>query len=368
MNNIDKEKIIFILGNLKQSEKTSILMQRIQDMNDIEFEQFCEENKIHTMSDALNHLNSIIQFSPFNNVVTLSELDNNHAFFHFTNIEHIDSIAHNGINAKIGDRSEGLEKDAMFFFAEGYENELNLCDVWAKWIMHRTYGEKNQFGVYNDVDEVKRSKLINEWRESFLNRDYKNDTEKKEFIFSLMYEGMLERTSLSLNLKEGVDFSRDAIDVKKREAFDRLKDGDKSNFKFLEVMYEKHSDLTSNTVDGWNMQSLPNRSVLPSNISQIVSNDGYTDMLHVIIDMHQDYKKNMNSKPEYFDLLNEFVEYASKRLIIEQEKNKKGKNGYEDCMQDDGVKVSTTQKATRVVKEAALDRDENNREENDIGE
>ena len=41
--------------------------------------------------------------------------------------------------------------------------------------------------------------------------------------------------------------------------------------------------------------------------------------------MHQDYKKNMNSKLEYFDLLNEFVEYASKRLIIEQEKNKKVK-------------------------------------------
>ena len=40
-----------------------------------------------------------------------------------------------------------------------------------------------------------------------------------------------------------------------------------------------------------------------------------------------------------------------------------GKFGLEDCMQDDGVKVSTTQKATRVVKEAALDRDENNREE-----
>ena len=69
----------------------------------------------------------------------------------------------------------------------------------------------------------------------------------------------------------------------------------------------------------------------------------------------------MNSKLEYFDLLNEFVEYASKRLIIEQEKNKKGKNGYEDCMQDDEIKMSTTQMAIRVVKEAALDRDENSR-------
>ena len=132
-------------------------------------------------------------------------------------------------------------------------------------------------------------------------------------------------------------------------------------------MYEKHSDLTSSTVDGWNMQSLPNRSVLPSNISQIVSNDGYTDMLHVIIDMHQYYIRNMKSKSESFYLLNEFIEYASKRLIIEQEKTK-SKNGYEDCMQDDGVKVRTTQKATRVVKEAALNRDENSREENDIGE
>ena len=115
------------------------------------------------------------------------------------------------------------------------------------------------------------------------------------------------------------------------------------------------------------MQSLPYRSVLPSNISQIVSNDGYTDMLHVIIDMYQYHTKNMNSKSESFDLLNEFIEYASKRLIIEQEKTK-GKNGYEDCMQDDGVKVSTTQKATRVVKEAVLDRNENSIEEKDIGE
>ena len=51
MNNIDREKIIFILGNLKQSEKTSILMQRIQDMNDIEFEKFCEENDCSMFSE-----------------------------------------------------------------------------------------------------------------------------------------------------------------------------------------------------------------------------------------------------------------------------------------------------------------------------
>lgn len=69
------------MGNLKQSKKSSILMQRIQNMNDMEFEQFCEENKIYTMSDALNFLNGIIQFSSFDNVVALSELDNKHAFF-----------------------------------------------------------------------------------------------------------------------------------------------------------------------------------------------------------------------------------------------------------------------------------------------
>lgn len=75
----------------------------------------------------------------------------------------------------------------------------------------------------------------------------------------------------------------------------------------------------------------------------------------------------MNSKSESFDLLNEFIEYASKRLIIEQEKTK-GKNGYEDCMQDDKVKMSTEQTATRVVKDAILVKDENSKDENNIGD
>ena len=57
-----------------------------------------------------------------------------------------------------------------------------------------------------------------------------------------------------------------------------------------------------------------------------------------------------SNKRRYFSL-------CEKRSI----KKQKSKNGYEDFMQDDEVKVSTTQKATRVVKEAALDRDENSR-------
>lgn len=176
---------------MKQSEKSSILMQRIQNMNDMEFEQFCEENKIYTMSDALNFLNGIIQISSFDNVVALSELDNKHAFFHFTNIVHIDSIKKNGINARIGERSEGLEKDAMFFFTEGYENELSLCDVWAKWIMHRTYGEKNQFGYYASEDECLSSQ--SSWYKEFLNKEYLNDEEKKKYVFELVMSGMKER-------------------------------------------------------------------------------------------------------------------------------------------------------------------------------
>ena len=46
-----------------------------------------------------------------------------------------------------------------------------------------------------------------------------------------------------------------------------------------------------------------------------------------------------------------------------------GKSGLNDCMQDDRIKTSTTQMATRVVKAAALGRDENSREEeNNIGD
>lgn len=45
------------------------------------------------------------------------------------------------------------------------------------------------------------------------------------------------------------------------------------------------------------------------------------------------------------------------------------KNGLEDCMQDDGVRMSTEQMATRTINDTVLGKDENNREEeNNIGE
>lgn len=46
-----------------------------------------------------------------------------------------------------------------------------------------------------------------------------------------------------------------------------------------------------------------------------------------------------------------------------------GKSGLDDCMQDDRIKTSTTQMATRAVKAVVLGRDENSREEeNNIGD
>lgn len=78
----------------------------------------------------------------------------------------------------------------MFFFTEGYENELSLCDVWAKWIMNRTYGEKNQFGYYASEDECLSSQ--SSWYKEFLNKEYLNDEEKKKYVFELVMSGMKE--------------------------------------------------------------------------------------------------------------------------------------------------------------------------------
>lgn len=71
-------------------------------------------------------------------------------------------------------------------------------------------------------------------------------------------------------------------------------------------------------------------------------------------------------KNELKDLTQICIQYG---IQINQKDEIEGKNALDDCMEDDRLRISIEQTATRFVKTAVQGRDENNREEeNNIGE
>lgn len=63
-----------------------------------------------------------------------------------------------------------------------------------------------------------------------------------------------------------------------------------------------------------------------------------------------------------------FMKLLGKEKVNLISPESKGKNALEDCMEDYRLRISTEQIATRIVKNAVKGRDENSREENNIGE
>mgnify|MGYP004474615617 CR=1 FL=1 len=84
-------------------------------------------------------------------------------------------------------------------------------------------------------------------------------------------------------------------------------------------------------------------------------------------DEYKDYSSVLAiQKEEITDLIEICNEYG---IDIKDKNEKKGKNALDDCMEDDRLRISTEQIATRFVKTAVQGRGENSREEvNNLGE
>lgn len=88
---------------------------------------------------------------------------------------------------------------------------------------------------------------------------------------------------------------------------------------------------------------------------------------HSVNDEYKEYSSVLSiQEDEITDLMEICNEYG---INIEDKSEEKGKNALEDCMEDDRLRISTEQVATRIVKTAVQGRDENSREEeNNIGD
>ena len=321
---ISKEDVLNIIYKInidKETTDVQSFIEMIKTKNNEEFQELLNESNINTLEDVEQFIIAKFKNSPLPQIA-LNNLDLEHTFFHFSNKIAFDSIAHNGLISQIGDRANGVESKELMFFSEGAKNVLRLCNTWIKWIMHRTYGEKNQFGYYASQDECLSSQ--SSWCKEFLNKEYLNDEEKKKYVFELVMSGMKERIYFALELKEGQDFSYFDIDYNKQSALNDKLQGNIKPYLFEKEMYSDYSNVDVATMDKWNMHTLlQTEKIEPCKITQIIDSKGQTDMLSIVFELYEKYK----GQDLACDILDDFIEYAKIRELANQANQSQEKQG-----------------------------------------
>jgi len=86
------------------------------------------------------------------------------AYYHYTNINNLDSILNNGLIPAIGDNAVGIEKSEKIFFTIGTTNSLVLMESWLRWLIAKSLsdmpGEKLDKPVYKLATNLLKIKML----------------------------------------------------------------------------------------------------------------------------------------------------------------------------------------------------------------
>lgn len=312
---ITKQDVILLLNSMKNKINQNVINQyinKIITLDDESFNQELNSNNISTMEDVKAMFKDRLSKAK----CKLGDLDVENSYFHFTDETNLEYIKENGLISNIGKHSVDIDKKSSIFFSYGMIPTLQGADTWIKWVMHRMYGEKNQFAVYNGLDENSKKLKQHEWREEFLNRDYLKDNIRKEKSFELLYSSLKKKTFLTLDLKPDIDFSFDDVDYNKKESLDKKENGDSISYLYMKEMYGEYSDIDSTVMDKWNMHTYFGAEVDPERIMQVTDSKGRTDMLHILMEM---YDKCKSYKDFQVDILEDFISYARQKEISKEE-------------------------------------------------
>lgn len=315
-----------------------------------------EENKIKQMlaekESEFQHSMETVKASANSNiplqikkvdVSTLSYDELDKMFFHYTWDFNLDGINNEGLKAGIGKNSEGIDYNPSIFFSEGIEGVLQTWDVWLKWRLNRLNNPMWQGKTEEEVKQIhnlfKTGRATKEqyqqydaWTKEYLSGEYKNDTAALQYLYEYQYLELMHSVYLSFNLQEGIDFTHDQVDHKKETNLANKNNPNSTSYGFFKVMYGDYSDYESNKVDKWNMQTIPGKEIViaPSNLSQLMTNNGKTDVYHLLESFYNAYKKNVPlERQTKFDLLDGFMEYIRKKE--KEQVQEKKQNGFENA-------------------------------------
>ena len=232
------------------------------------------------------------------------------------------SIDEKGIKSVIGRNSDGIDKLPAIYFSYGIEGVLETWDVWLRWRADQLYNPRWQEQGKNVSDGMATEQEKKEyyyrkelWDEEFASGEYRDDKEKMDFLFEFQIDEMSASNYYLLDLKEGKDFYFDEIDAKKEKSY--MQDRNSINYRKFKEMYGSYSNIESQIVDKWNMNTPLGKSVtiLPEKIRQLCLHNGRSDCLSIILFL---YDKYMEITPQEqrveFNMLDSFIEYIKEKI------------------------------------------------------
>lgn len=227
--------------------------------------------------------------------VNLCDLDLDRAYFHFTKTIDLARIEKNNLTPEISASLAMVDSSRRLYFSTGVNGMLKYHDVYLKWMMNNTYGEKNLRKKYDD--DVFKTKMY-EWTKEFLSNEYKNDEYKKNTVFTKYYHDMLECTYLVINVSNACDYNKDEYDeVKVKYNLDK----DSTDYLIMKKIYGDYSDFDSKVMESWNMSTFRRRYVMTKDIRVVklgVLDANVVDILKYVYDNYKDTK---------YDLLDDFM-------------------------------------------------------------
>ena len=144
----------------------------------------------------------------------IENVDVKYAFFHYTNIENLESIDKNGLVPKIGNNATGIELTEKIFFAIGDKGVFAIMDSWIRWLIAKRLtdlpGEKADIPFYRFCTFIMRLPIIHYIIAIIVNIVVWLEFRFKPFklkSFKIMKSILDNSVILTLNLKEEEDFS-----------------------------------------------------------------------------------------------------------------------------------------------------------------
>ena len=132
------------------------------------------------------------------------------------------------------------------------------------------------------------------------------DIEKKSKLFEYFYNYLKERTYLTLDITDGIEYDSNDLDENK---VDIKTNSNYITKEFAKIMYCEFSDIDNPIMDEWNMHTKTGIGVDKEKIKQVATNDGRTDMLSIVLYLYDKYKDIPHSK----FLLDDFIKYAKSK-------------------------------------------------------
>ncbi len=233
----------------------------------------------------------------------IQNIDTRFSFFHYTNINNIESIDKNGLISKIGENASGIEATEKIFFAIGIKGVLSIYDSWIRWLIAKRLtdlpGKKADLPFYRFCTFIMRLPVIHYFIAFVVNTIVRLEFRFKPFkikSFKIMKEILDHSCFLILDLEEGVDFSYQDIDEVKKQKFDK---------RLLKMVYAKQNKMSSKKMDYWNMHTFSNVVVPPDKIQLIKLNDSYR-CIDILLWMIEHTKLDLKVLAPY---LYEFLDY-----------------------------------------------------------